>query len=123
MNAAAVATKTLFDSRTLNSLPLGHVRSNDAFIVTSTHEALVHLVMLAEQLPGVRALGIELLGLLALAIRAPLRSSSAFILARSHEKGRGLVHLRVHPAARVVIRRGLDPLSVVGRPVVGGVLV
>jgi hypothetical protein len=28
-----------------------------------------------------------------------------------------MVHSRVHPAARVVARRGLDPLSVVGRPV------
>jgi hypothetical protein len=36
--------------------------------------------MLAEQLSGVRALGVELLGLLTLAIRVPVDSLSAFVI-------------------------------------------
>lgn len=72
--------------------------------------------MLSEQLSGVRALGVELLRLLALAIQVPVKSLSAFVLA--HNDGRrlqgwGVFHLRVHPAECVVARRGLDPLSVV----------
>jgi hypothetical protein len=34
-----------------------------------------------------------------------------------------MVYLRVHPAARVVARRWLDPLSVVGCPVEGVIFV
>jgi hypothetical protein len=70
-------------------------------------------VTLPEKLPGVRALGVELLGLLALAIRAPIDSLSAFDLPRCHAWDRRSFHSRVHPAARIVACRGLDPLSVV----------
>lgn len=69
--------------------------------------------MLAEQLSGFGALGIELLGPFALAIRASVDSLSAFTLVRRHGKNKGMLHLRVRPAARVVARRGLDPLSIV----------
>lgn len=79
--------------------------------------------MLAEQLPGVDALSVKLRGPFALAIWVSVDSLSAFNFLHGHRQGYGLLHLRVRPAARVVARRGLDPLGVVGCPVEGRVLV
>ena len=67
--------------RSRNGLPRVDVRSHNALVVTRAFEALIHLVVLAEELPGVRAVGVELLGLCALAIRAPVCLLSAPVLA------------------------------------------
>lgn len=75
-----IATKTSFESRSRDHVPRVNVRGDNTLVVTCAPEALVHLVMLAEQLPGVGAMGVELLGLLALAIRASIDPLSAFVL-------------------------------------------
>ena len=66
-------------STSRNRFPRFYIRSDDALVATRALEALVHFVVLAEQLPGVRAIGVELFGLLALAIRAPVDSWSTLV--------------------------------------------
>jgi hypothetical protein len=90
------------------------IPSDDTLVVAGALEALVELIVLAIQLAGVGTRGVELLGLLAFAVRVPFQepvSASWSGLAKAQtEENRDL---RVGPATRIGALRRLDPLGVV----------
>jgi hypothetical protein len=90
------------------------IPSDDTLVIVGALEALVELIVLAIQLAGVGTRGVELLGLLAFAVRVPFQkpvSASWSGLAKAPtEENRDL---RVGPATRIGALRGLDPLGVV----------